>query len=427
MTSEIHSFSALLRTPLGSRLDPSADTFLDMVADDAVMEFPYAPPGVVTRLAGREAIAEHLDNLGGMIEFDRMGAPVTHETNDPDVIVLEFEGHGRGVVTGEAYDQQYISVIRLRDGRIVHYRDYWNPLVVLRALKGAAHRTPSSEETPIMVERVLVTGGTGKTGRLVAQQLAERGIEPLVASRRPKDRDQVRFDWSDPSSFAPALDRADAVYLVAPTDRTDHLETMRPMLELAVQRVPGRLVLLSASSLERGGPLMGQVHGWLDDHAARWSALRPSWFMQNFITERLPAILSEGCITSATGEGRIPFIDAADIAAVAVQLLTDPELDSGEHILTGPEALSYDQAAAMISQATGRPVSHRRLSTTELAKFYVGMGLPKSYAPLLAQMEEAIARGSEDRVTDEVARLTGRAPRTLRAFLEAHRGAFLPC
>jgi uncharacterized protein len=137
MADDIESFSDMLRKGLGDRLDARADNFVDMVADDVVMEFPYAPPGLVTQLEGKAAIAEHLHNLAGMLAFDRMSEPVVHASTDPDVVVLEFTGHGKGIDTGEPYDQHYISVIRLRDGKIVHYRDYWNPLVALRALRGS--------------------------------------------------------------------------------------------------------------------------------------------------------------------------------------------------------------------------------------------------------------------------------------------------
>jgi uncharacterized protein YbjT (DUF2867 family) len=282
----------------------------------------------------------------------------------------------------------------------------------------------SSVKERIVVERVLVTGGTGKTGRLVAQQLAESGVQPRIASRRPAGANQIRFDWSEPETFEAALEGTQGVYLVAPTDRTDHLSAMLPFLELAIGRVPGRLVLLSASSLEMGGPLMGEVHAWLHDHASRWSALRPSWFMQNFVTERLPSILHDQEITSATGDGRVPFIDAWDIAAVAVAALTRPDIASREHVLTGPEAFSYDDVAAQISDVVGCPIRHRKLSLSELTQLYVGIGLPVDYAPMLAGMDEAIARGSENRVTNEVAQITGRPPRSLQSFLEAHRGIF---
>lgn len=243
-----------------------------------------------------------------------------------------------------------------------------------------------------MVERILVTGGTGKTGRLVAEQLAERGVQPRVASRRPTGADHVRFEWTDPTTFEAAMSGCQGIYLVAPTDRTDHLGTMLPFLKLAVQRVPGRLVLLSASSLERGGPLMGEVHAWLHDHAPSWTALRPSWFMQNFVTERLPSILQDDSITSATGDGRVPFIDASDIAAVAVAALTSSDMVSREHILTGPEAFSYDDVAAQISEVVGRPIRHRKLSISDLTELMSASAFQRTMHPCsLAWMERSRA------------------------------------
>lgn len=138
MSENIQSFSSMLRKALGDRIDADASTFPEMMAQDGVMEFPYAPPGMPTRLNGRVAIAQHLEAVGDMIAFDRMGEPTVHPSADPDVVIIEFEGFGRGVETGEPYDQRYISVIHTAGGRITLYRDYWNPLVVLRATKGAA-------------------------------------------------------------------------------------------------------------------------------------------------------------------------------------------------------------------------------------------------------------------------------------------------
>ena len=275
-----------------------------------------------------------------------------------------------------------------------------------------------------MVDRVLVTGGTGKTGSLVAQQLAACGIETRIATRNATTPEQVRFEWGDLASYSAALDGVDAIYLVAPTDRTEHLTVMRPLLEQAVERGVARLVLLSASSLHEGGPMMGEVHAWLHANAPHWAVLRPSWFMQNFVTQHLPSIVNEGCIYSATQNGRVPFIDAADIAAVAVKALVDPTFGSGERVLTGPEALSYDEVADRITTVTRRPVRHCRLSVEELARRYAEFGILEHYADALARMDDAISHGTEDRTTTEVEQVTGRKPTTLTDFLAAHREAY---
>ena len=128
----IPSFSAMLRSALGEAVAPDAATFLDMFAEDGVMEFPFAPPGMPARLEGRTALAAHLERLRGMIVVASMGPPTVHRASD--VVVLEFEGRGRGLATDKPYVQTYVSVIRIARGRIVHYRDYWDPLVVLTTL-----------------------------------------------------------------------------------------------------------------------------------------------------------------------------------------------------------------------------------------------------------------------------------------------------
>lgn len=275
-----------------------------------------------------------------------------------------------------------------------------------------------------MVDRVLVTGGTGKTGSLVAQQLAARGIDTRVATRDARTPEQVRFEWGDLTSYSAALDGVDAIYLVAPTDRTEHLAVMRPLLEQAVERGMAQLVLLSASSLHEGGPMIGEVHAWLHANAPRWAVLRPSWFMQNFVTQHLSSIVNDDCIYSATQDGRVPFIDAADIAAVAVMALVDPAFGSGERVLTGPEAVSYDEVADRITAVAQRPVRHCRLSVEELARRYTGFGIPEHYADALARMDDAISQGAEDRTTTEVEQVTGRKPTRLTDFLATHRAAY---
>lgn len=137
MAHRVQDFATMLREALGDRLRPDAVGFVDMLADDAVMDFPFAPPGLPARLEGRAAVADHLKRLAALIAFDRIG-PASVRATAPDVAVLEFTGLGRGLKTGAPYEQRYISVIETRDGRIARYSDYWDPLAVLRAMLGDA-------------------------------------------------------------------------------------------------------------------------------------------------------------------------------------------------------------------------------------------------------------------------------------------------
>lgn len=275
-----------------------------------------------------------------------------------------------------------------------------------------------------MARRILVTGGKGKTGSRVAARLVAAGIEALTGTRNPDLPSDRRFDWADLTS-ASAFDGCDAAYLVAPTDRTDHLAVMQPMLAEAMARGVQRFVLLSASLLAPGGPMMGEVHTWLAENTADWAVLRPSWFMQNFSEgAHGMSIRQEGAIYSATGTGRVGFIDAGDIAAAAVAALTAPGALNTDCVLTGPEALSYDDAAAIMSATLGRPVRHVLLEPAALTARLAAQGMPHAYAETLSRLDEAISAGAEDRTTDSVERLTGQVPVSFETFAERAVGVW---
>jgi uncharacterized protein len=137
MIDPVKSFSTMLRKTLGDHLNPDAETFVQMFAENGVMEFPFALPNVSQRVEGREALSARLGFLSGLIEFHSVSEVVKHETGDPEVFILEFAGVGKGLTTGEPFEQRYISVIRVHDGQIVHYKDYWNPVAFLRTMRGS--------------------------------------------------------------------------------------------------------------------------------------------------------------------------------------------------------------------------------------------------------------------------------------------------
>ena len=108
--------------------------WLAQCTDDVVVEFPFAPPGRPRRVEGKEAVAEYLAAYPGQIEFDEVKNLDVHQTVDPDTAVIEMTATGRVKATGAPYEMSYVVVLKLVDGRMALYRDYWNPLVVLEAL-----------------------------------------------------------------------------------------------------------------------------------------------------------------------------------------------------------------------------------------------------------------------------------------------------
>ncbi|MEV7602150.1 NAD(P)H-binding protein [Kitasatospora sp. NPDC089797] len=277
------------------------------------------------------------------------------------------------------------------------------------------------------VGTTLVIGATGTTGSRVTARLAARGHRVKAASRRaaaPDGAEAVRFDWHDPATFEAALSGVDRVYLVPPVGAVEPAGTMLPFLERARAAGVRRAVLLSSSAIPAGGPATGRVHQALPELFEEWAVLRPSWFMQNFTGDHAHAqsVRADGLLLTATGEGRVAFVDADDIAAVAVHALTDLRAPDTDLVITGPEALSYTDVAAILGDVTGRAVVHRQLTSEQLVERLTAVAVPAEFAALLAAMDRAIAEGAEDRTTDTVRRLTGRPPRSLRALVERELG-----
>jgi len=203
----------------------------------------------------------------------------------------------------------------------------------------------------------LVLGGTGTVGSRIVQLLEAASLPVLSASREGTGQNGVVFDWNESDTwgnpFAAAASGKKSgpssgirsVYLIAPP-------TVKPMpvmsfVDFAMQQGARRFVLQSASSFEPGGPAMGKVHAYLRELGSRgeveWAVLRPTWFQQNFIEQpaHVTSIKEESKLYSATSDGRIPFVSADDIAAVAIQALTRDDPPNTEYFVLGPEPLSY--------------------------------------------------------------------------------------
>jgi len=272
------------------------------------------------------------------------------------------------------------------------------------------------------IGKVLVTGGTGKTGAPLAALLRAAGVPYRAGSRKAPEeadagREHVRFDWEDESTYGPALEGIRSVYLVAPDRVGDPERLMVPFLRRALEAGVRRAVLLSSSAIPEGGPTLGQVHRAVREMMPEWGVLQPSWFMQNFTAGMHgPSIKAGGEIVTATGAGRVAFVDAGDIAGVAFHALTDAGPHDRAHVITGPEALSYAEAAAVLSGAWHRPIRHVNVTGAQLKERLEGFGIPAGYAALLAGLDEGIKSGAEDRVTSTVLDVTGRPPKSLSDF-----------
>jgi len=257
---------------------------------------------------------------------------------------------------------------------------------------------------------ILVTGGNGKTGRRVAERLAFEGIPVRIGSRVG----QPAFDWNDRSTWTPALDGVSAVYLSYFPDLAvpGAAETVGDFARLAVETGATRLVLLSG----RGEPEAQHAEELVQRAGAEWTVVRCSWFNQNFDESHFAEPIVAGELALPAGDVRTPFVDAEDIADVAVAALTRDGHAGQVYELTGPRRLNFGEVVAEISEATGRPISFVPISIEDFTAGLSAAGVPEEEVSLLRYLFTEVLVEDNSSIADGVERALGRPPRDFRDF-----------
>jgi uncharacterized protein YbjT (DUF2867 family) len=265
--------------------------------------------------------------------------------------------------------------------------------------------------------KVLVLGGTGKTGSRLAANLAELGLAVRTAARQGAD---IRFDWGDAVTHQPAVEGIDRIYLMTPViPQAGITEHVSKFLDQAAAAGVQHITYLSAYGMDQAPAettLRAVELDLLSRNEFTNSILRPAWFMQNFSEGHLVPI--DGCITAPTGDGAEAFIDIEDIAAVAAATLADPEAHAdAQYALTGPEAMTVADAAHVITAITGHPVKHRDIDRQTWIQASIAAGIPADYSGMLALLTETVASGHGSRPTNDVKRVTGASPTSFADFV----------
>jgi uncharacterized protein YbjT (DUF2867 family) len=271
----------------------------------------------------------------------------------------------------------------------------------------------------------LVLGGTGRTGSLVAKALVERGLGARTASRRGGD---VLFDWDDPTTHPGALAGVDRLYLVTPVSRVRYADQVGDFLDLAETAGVRHVTYLSTYGGDQAPPEI-DIRAVETDLSGRGtithSILCPAWVMQNFSDAHLPIV--DGVITVPTGGRTEAFVDAADIAAVAVETLLAPDAHAGaRYAPTGPRALTVSEVADTIAGLTGRSVTHYDIDPDAWIDGAVAAGfVPADYAVMLRWLTGAIIAGHGSRPNDDIEKVTGRTPNTFHDFAQRSGRAWI--
>src|SRR5215208_6639707 len=256
----------------------------------------------------------------------------------------------------------------------------------------------------------LVPGGTGKTGRRVVERLAAPGLPVRVGSRSG----EPPFDWEDRTTWAPALRGVGSVYVSYYPDLAvpGAVASVRMFAELAVEAGVRRLVLLSG----RGEEEAQRAELAVQEAGAEWTILRSSFFSQNFSENFLLEPILSGEVALPSGDVPEPFVDAEDIADVAVAALTE-EGHAGEvYELTSPRLLTFEETVGEIAKATGREIRFVPVSLEEYESMLAEADVPPEVVSALTYIFGEVLDGRNAHLTDGVRRALGREPKDFKDY-----------
>jgi uncharacterized protein YbjT (DUF2867 family) len=274
--------------------------------------------------------------------------------------------------------------------------------------------------------RILVLGANGTVGSELSRLLVAQGETVLKAtSRAPTAPDQVQLDLRNHEGLSTAFNGVDRAFFLSPPGYTNQDVLLAPLLDEAQARGLKKVVLMSAmgANADENAPLR-KAERRLEASGLAYNIIRPNWFMQNFNTFWLQGIRSAGQIFLPVGDSKGSFIDARDIAAVAARLLTSDTFANRDFDLTGSLALDHKEVAAILMQASGKPIGFTDIPPQAMLTALKEAGLPQDYAEFLLVILGYFKAGYAERTTDHVREITGQAPRTLALYASDYKASW---
>ena len=256
----------------------------------------------------------------------------------------------------------------------------------------------------------LVLGGTGKTGRRVADRLKANGQNVRIGSRSAFPS----FDWDNEQSWDQSLKAVTSVYITYTPDLAmpGATDAIQAFVNKAKRAGVKRLVLLSG----RGEPEAQACEKIVQDSGLQWTIVRASWFNQNFSEGAFIDMVLSGVITLPAGDQIEPFVDADDIADVAVAALTGDHHHGEVYEVTGPRLMSLADIADELSRATGREIVYVDVPHDGFVAEVENSGAPKEVVWMLDYLFATVLDGRNAHLTDGVQRALGRPPKDFAEY-----------
>jgi uncharacterized protein YbjT (DUF2867 family) len=281
-----------------------------------------------------------------------------------------------------------------------------------------------------MATRYLVVGASGTVGSRIVESLAASGAQVRALTSRQQAtgrRDGVEWvqaNLATGEGVAAAFEGVDRAFILVPPGYADQHAIASPLIAEARRRKLDKVVLMTAMGANAAETPLLRAERELIASGVAYNIIRPNWFMQNFQTFWIQGINERGKIALPVGSGKASFIDASDIAAAAVRLLTTHDLDNRDFDLTGPRALDHDEVARILSQATGRKIAYQEVAPDVLRQGLLAGGVPADYTEFLLVILDYLRQGYAERTTDEVKRLTGREPIAFEQYARDNAAAW---
>lgn len=251
-------------------------------------------------------------------------------------------------------------------------------------------------------KRILVIGATGKTGRRVLQRLNDRNVPALGVSFSSTPS----FDWNNKATWEAVLNNISSVYISYYPDLAipGAVDAVAQFSNLAVKKGVQKLVLLSG----RGEAEAQHCEEVVMDAGVDWTMVRASWFCQNFSEGNFLEPILAGHVALPAGNVGEPFVDADDIADVAVAALTEEGHSRKVYEVTGTRLLPFSAAVAEIAKATGRDIKYEQVPVKAYADLLVEYQLPKDLIGLVTYLFTEVLDGRNESIADGVQQALGR-------------------